>query len=289
MNKTVLTSWKFPSFLVISIGQLTAAVIVLYIGKQIKIISFPSYDNSIVRKVMPLPFFHFGNMASGLGGTAALSLPMFTAIRRFGILITMLLEFKILGVKPSFAVQLSVWCMIGGAILAAADDLSFSVEGYSYVMLANIITAAYGVSIKQKIETVDIGKYGIMFYNSLLMIVPAVILAWLVGDLHSAYLFKHWLNPMFTLQFLCTCFMGFILTYSTFLCTQHNSALTTAMVGCFKNVFVSYLGMFIGGDYTYSVLNFIGINISVIGSIYYTYVIFAKKDEPRKTSSPQKM
>lgn len=289
MNKTVLTSWKFPSFLVISIGQLTAAVIVLYIGKQIKIISFPSYDNSIVRKVMPLPFFHFGNMASGLGGTAALSLPMFTAIRRFGILITMLLEFKILGVKPSFAVQLSVWCMIGGAILAAADDLSFSVEGYSYVMLANIITAAYGVSIKQKIETVDIGKYGIMFYNSLLMIVPAAILAWLVGDLHSAYQFKHWLNPMFTLQFLCTCFMGFILTYSTFLCTQHNSALTTAMVGCFKNVFVSYLGMFIGGDYTYSVLNFIGINISVIGSIYYTYVIFAKKDEPRKTSSPQKM
>lgn len=284
-----MTSWKFPSFLVISIGQLTAAVIVLYIGKQIKIISFPSYDNSIVRKVMPLPLFHFGNMASGLAGTAALSLPMFTAIRRFGILITMLLEFKILGVKPSFAVQLSVWCMIGGAILAAADDLSFSVEGYSYVMLANIITAAYGVSIKQKIETVDIGKYGIMFYNALLMIVPAVILAWLVGDLHSAYLFKHWLNPMFTLQFLCTCFMGFILTYSTFLCTQHNSALTTAMVGCFKNVFVSYLGMFIGGDYTYSVLNFIGINISVIGSIYYTYVIFAKKDEPRKTSSPQKM
>lgn len=289
MNKTVLTSWKFPSFLVISIGQLTAAVIVLYIGKQIKIISFPSYDNSIVRKVMPLPFFHFGNMASGLGGTAALSLPMFTAIRRFGILITMLLEFKILGVKPSFAVQLSVWCMIGGAILAAADDLSFSVEGYSYVMLANIITAAYGVSIKQKIETVDIGKYGIMFYNSLLMIVPAVILAWLVGDLHSAYLFKHWLNPMFTLQFLCTCFMGFILTYSTFLCTQHNSALTTAMVGCFKNVFVSYLGMFIGGDYTYSVLNFIGINISVIGSIYYTYIIFARKDEPRRSPSPQKI
>lgn len=289
MNKTVLTSWKFPSFLVVSIGQLTAAVIVLYIGKQIKIISFPSYDDSIIRKVMPLPFFHFGNMASGLGGTAALSLPMFTAIRRFSILITMLLEFKILGVKPSFAVQLSVWCMIGGAILAAADDLSFSVEGYSYVMLANIITAAYGVSIKQKIETVDIGKYGIMFYNSLLMIVPAVILAWLVGDLHSAYQFKHWLNPMFTLQFLCTCFMGFILTYSTFLCTQYNSALTTAMVGCFKNVFVSYLGMFIGGDYTYSVLNFIGINISVIGSIYYTYVIFGKKDEPRKTSSPQKM
>lgn len=72
-------------------------------------------------------------------------LPMFTALRRFSILITMLLEFKILGVKPSLAVQLSVWSMIGGAILAASDDLSFTFEGYSYMMLANIITAAYGV------------------------------------------------------------------------------------------------------------------------------------------------
>lgn len=68
-NKTVLTTWQFPSFLVISVGQLAAAIIVLYIGKQMKIISFPDYDNSIPRKIMPLPFFHFGNMASGLGGT----------------------------------------------------------------------------------------------------------------------------------------------------------------------------------------------------------------------------
>lgn len=281
VNKTVLTSWQFPSFLVISIGQLAAAVIVLYIGKQINIITFPDYDNTIPRKIIPLPFFHFGNMVTGLGGTQAMPLPMFTAIRRFSILITMLLEFKILGVKPSFAVQMSVWSMIGGAMIAAVDDLSFSIEGYSYVMLANIITAAYGVFIKQKLDTVDMGKYGIMFYNSLLMIVPAVVLAWLVGDLSKAAKYAHWMNPLFFVQFFASCFMGFVLTYSTFLCTQYNSALTTAMVGCFKNVFVSYLGMFIGGDYIFSMLNCIGINISVLGSVYYTYIIFAKKDQPQ--------
>lgn len=123
-----------------------------------------------------------------------------------------------------------------------------------------------------------------MFYNSLLMIVPAITLAWIVGDLRSAYNYKHWMNPFFFTQFFASCFMGFVLTYSSFLCTQYNSALTTAMVGCFKNVFVSYLGMLpiIGGDYVYSTLNCIGINISVIGSIYYTYIIFAKKDAPRK-------
>ncbi|XP_031624213.1 UDP-sugar transporter UST74c-like [Contarinia nasturtii] len=280
VNKTVLTSWHFPSFLVISIGQLAATVIALYIAKIMGVVSIPNFHREIPRKVMPLPIVHFGNMVTGLGGTQAISLPMFTAFRRFSILITMILEYKILGVQPSLAVQMSVWCMLSGTMLAAIDDLTFTIEGYSYIMLANFMTAAYGVYIKQKLNTVDIGKYGIMFYNSLIMILPALLLAWLTGDLHTASKYKHWAEPLFFVQFLSTCFMGFILTYSTFLCTQYNSALTTAMVGCIKNVFVSYIGMYIGGDYVFSWLNYIGINISIIGSIYYTYIIFAKKDQP---------
>lgn len=60
---------------------------------------------------MPLPLLHVGNMVTGLGGTQALPLPMFTALRRISILMTMILEFKILGARPSRAVQISVWCV----------------------------------------------------------------------------------------------------------------------------------------------------------------------------------
>lgn len=72
VNKTVLTSWHFESFLVISIGQLAAAIIVLYIGKQMSMISFPDFKSDIPRKMMPLPLLHFGNMVTGLGGTQVL-------------------------------------------------------------------------------------------------------------------------------------------------------------------------------------------------------------------------
>lgn len=128
VNKTVLTTYKFPSFLVLSLGQMTASIVVLGVAKQLRIISFPDLDYDTGRKIFPLPLVYLGNMMFGLGGTQALSLPMFAALRRFSILMTMLLELRILGVRPSTPVQLSVYSMVGGAVLAASDDLSFNLH-----------------------------------------------------------------------------------------------------------------------------------------------------------------
>lgn len=283
VNKDVLTTWHFESVLIITIGQLATTIIVLFFGKLINVISFPNFNRNLPKEIMPLPLFHLGNMVSGLGGTQAMTLPMFTALRQFSVLMTMLFEFKVLGVKPSLMIQLSVWCMVGGAVVAAMDDLTFTVVGYSYVMFNNIMTAAYGVYIKQKLETTAIGKNGVMFYNSLLMIIPVIAVAWLTGDFCKAYKYKHWTNVWFLVQFISSCSMGFVLTYSLFLCMQYNSALTAAMVGVCKNILISYLGMLgIGGDYKFSLVNYIGINISILGSIFYNYLIFIKKDDPPK-------
>ena len=289
INKTVLTSWQFPSFLVLSIGQMTASIVVLYFAKQFHIVHYPDMTLDTPRKIFPLPLIYLGNMMFGLGGTQALSLPMFAALRRFSILMTMILELKILGIRPTTAVQISVWCMVGGALLAASDDLTFNLHGYTYVMLTNLLTAANGVYVKKKLDSIDMGKYGLMFYNSLFMFVPALISTWYIGDLHAAYEFPHWSEPVFLVQFLLSCIMGFVLSYSTILCTQHNSALTTTIVGCLKNICVTYLGMFIGGDYLFSWLNSIGINISIFGSLLYTYVTFRRKESPARRMVQQKV
>ncbi|XP_018334922.1 UDP-sugar transporter UST74c [Agrilus planipennis] len=280
VNKTVLTSYGFPSFQVLGLGQMTATIIVLFIAKQLRIVKYPDLEPNTFRKVWPLPLIYVGNMLFGLGGTKELSLPMFTALRRFSILMTMVLELYILGIRPSFSVQFSVYMMVAGAVLAACDDLGFNLQGYIFVLLNDFFTATNGVYMKKKLDSKELGKYGLMFYNSLFMIFPALFFAYYSGDLEKSYNFESWTNVVFLAQFLMSCVMGFVLSYSVVLCTLHNSALTTTIIGCLKNILVTYLGMVIGGDYIFSWINFVGLNFSVIGSLLYTYVTFRKKETP---------
>ena len=123
-----------------------ATILVLYSGKMLGKVSFPSLSSETFPKVWPLPLFYLGNLVFGLGSTQVLSLPMMTVLRRFSILMTLigssislllktnvnvycLGEYYILQTRASLSVCASVFLMILGAIVAAIDDLAFSMKG----------------------------------------------------------------------------------------------------------------------------------------------------------------
>lgn len=187
-------------------------------------------------------------------------------------------------ISATRAVRFAIGLMIAGSIIAAFFDLTFDLWGYTLILLNDFCTAALGVYTKQKLEAKELGKYGLMYYNSLFMLIPTLLLVSYTGDANRAivFMFSVDMTPSVWICFFVSCFCGFILNYSLVLCTHFNSALTTTCVGPIKNLFVTYAGMFSSGDYIFQWTNFIGINVSVLGSILYTYVTFRTKSVSQK-------
>uniref|UniRef100_A0A669BJY9 UDP-N-acetylglucosamine/UDP-glucose/GDP-mannose transporter n=1 Tax=Oreochromis niloticus TaxID=8128 RepID=A0A669BJY9_ORENI len=284
VNKTVLTTFRFPSYLCLGIGQMITTVIVLYAAKKSKTVQFQDFDKNVLLKIFPLPLLYVGNHVTGLASTKKLSLPMFTVLRKFTILMTMILEAYIL--RKTFPKHLvySVVTIVFGAMIAASSDLAFDLEGYTFILLNDAFTAASGVYTKKKLGDKGLGKYGVLFYNALIIVIPTVLASAFTGDLN-----KVTSDQVHYSYFLCFGFL-FVLMYSIILCSHYNSALTTTVVGAVKNVAVAYIGMFVGGDYLFSWTNFLGLSICMSGGLMYSYMTFNnKKPSGSNTEGAQKL
>jgi solute carrier family 35 len=176
---------------------------------------------------------------------------------------------------PSKMVSLAVGIMTAGAVLAAANDLNVTLVGVLFVFLNNVCSAAQGVYVKRCLP--HLGQFGVLFYNALLALAPTLLLTLARGGLEQMVEFALWRDWQFVVVFVVSCVMGAVLQYSVVLCVHHNSALTASIMGSVKNVSVTYVGMFVGGDYVFTVLNFVGINVSVFGTLVYMWLTFGSK------------
>uniref|UniRef100_A0A7S1UKG6 Sugar phosphate transporter domain-containing protein n=1 Tax=Phaeomonas parva TaxID=124430 RepID=A0A7S1UKG6_9STRA len=275
-NKIVLTSHGFPSSSFLAMSQFAITCVALKTCEFLGYIKLAPLSVGTFRQIAPITALFLVDVLCGLAGTKFISLPMFAVLRRFSIPMTMLLE-KFRGQSnPTFYIQSSVWGMVIGAVIAAVDDLAFNFIGYLFVFTNNFATAARGVYIKSLTTEQRTSKMDLLYYNALFSLVVMLFLLPMIEDVGACINTELWNSPSFLLHFLFASGLGPVLQYSIYLCTQFNSALTTTVVGCIKNAAVVYIGFVIGGDYVYSLWNFIGINLSIVASVVYVHATFSR-------------
>jgi len=282
MNKLVLTSYGFPSSHLLGLAQYCCTLLICSGLKAMTWVDYPGPSMEAFRDLMPLPLLFVANALTGLVSTKRLNLPMFTVLRRFSILFTMFLEWRILKKEPSRHVQICVYMMILGSFVAAANDITFDALGYLFILMNDVFTALNGVVTKQKTDSKRFGEWGVLFHNTLYsMPVMAVIISLNLHDLQQAITSDLWTTPGFVVAFSMSSAMGCLIQYSTIRCTKLSSALTTTIIGCLKNMLTTYVGMMLS-DYRFSWLNFMGLNISITASLVYSYVQIQDRRERQR-------
>lgn len=274
-NKTLLTRVDFSSPSALAASQMLVTTAVLAVLSGAGVVSIQAPSAAAVLSVFPLSALFLLDVLCSLSATKLLSLPMFAVLRRFSVPFTMILERAAGQAQPSTAVTLCVWTMVAGAFIAAYDDLAFSLPGYVVIFVGDALTAARGVYLKHATQRADHTRASLLFYQSLIslaLMLPALIAG---GQASAALAELQSFSATDRVLFGLASSLGLVLNYAIVVCTQVNSALTTTIVGCIKNLATTYAGMFIGGDYRFSVTNFSGITVSAVASVAYSALVFA--------------
>ena len=62
-------SRRFPYYSCMALMQATSISVTLFILKQLKIVSFPSFSFRLTKQLFPIPIFYLINLLTGLGAT----------------------------------------------------------------------------------------------------------------------------------------------------------------------------------------------------------------------------
>lgn len=99
-NKIVLSTYSFPASRFLLLLQWFVALICLGGGRFIGRIKFRDLDQQVLKAIAPLSVVFCSNVVFGIMATKLVNLPTMTAVRRFAIWFTLLLEGRNITHKP---------------------------------------------------------------------------------------------------------------------------------------------------------------------------------------------
>lgn len=292
INKTCLTGYNFHYPLTLILGQMVFAVGLLLLLHKAGYREIPSAGRQeLLAMAFPTVLF-IGNVVVGLSALSLVNIPMFSAFRRLTLLFVMVAEFVFLGKMHTKGIVGAVTIMTFGAFISALDDVAFSKMGYFLVLMNNILTACYLASIKKTMRETGFDPLALLFYTALLGTPVVVMLQICTGELsHVVHAFntqeilRTW---GFVMSLLLTASGAFAVNFSTTLCTNVTSPLTTSVAGQVKNILQTILGCFSWG-FVPTITNIAGLFIAVCAQIWFAILKYYENHAESKEEEDSRM
>lgn len=270
LNKLLMYTFAMPFPISLLLLQNTGAFVLVSLGKQLNLISFPDFSWSVARRWIPLTALFVMMLVSSMKSLQHMSVSAQTIIKNLAIIATALGDKWLYGKRMPPGIVFSFVLMIVGSYLGAQGDKWVSRLGLVWTAGNIVSTVAYTLYMKKLMSDLGrgLGPYGPVYYNNLLS-VPVFFFAGL------------WeLKPfLFSLAHCTPAALGFLgvmtavsslMTFGVFWCMKETSPTTFSVVGALNKVPVTLLGIVIFQQFP-SMMGYLGIALALLGGLLYSY------------------
>ena len=255
--------------LLLVIFQAITAILCVEFSKKMKYVDYPSFDFTVAMQWAPVNILFCLMLFTGMTSLEHNSVPMVTIFKNISNVTTAVGEHIFFGTKVELLVGLAFAVMIGGASLAAINDVSTSGVGLFWMVANCLSTSGYLLYMKHLIQTIELSKFGMVFYNNLLCTLFLLPPAFMTGEI-SLFLKSTQIHSLeYCTKNLLAGFVGFFLNFASLNCVSVTGPTTYAMVGSFNKIPTTFLGSFFF-DETILYETWIYISVALCGSFLYT-------------------
>lgn len=272
-NKAVFSVYAFHFPCVLTLVQMLVCLLLLAAAHLARLVELPRLSAPLARKVLPLSLCWWAFVASGLLGLRRLNVPMFSTLRKFGVVPVLVLERALLGRKAGGRVWAAVGVMVAGGVLAGATDGSVDAGGVLLVAVCCVATALYLVLIVRVGRETRLDSFGLLYCNNVLALPMMVTyLVVFTSEVAGVMGYEYLGSGRFWGFLLFAASQATLLNVAIFLCTKVNSPLATAVTGQAKDVVTVGAGLFMFGDVKITAPKLMGLGLALAGSVLYSYV-----------------
>lgn len=271
-NKALSYTYAFRTTNVLLLFQMFFTIILLrFLRDGLHLIDFSDFETHRARQVAPVSVFYSLNAAVALVALRELSVPSYTLIKRLAPLLTMGLEALLLHKYPTRAIVFSLLVMSAGTVVAANSDPSSSNFGWMLGFASCAFQALYLTFVKRTSIDTGMNSFGILYYHSILSLPCIATIAVAVGEIRPALEYDKWTSPAFLVVLIASLFMGLLLNYALFLCTELTSPTSTVVSGQVKAMGQTVIGMFTFGGVDMNAKYLSGTLLNITGGFMYAY------------------